>query len=157
MKTSSSATETLSIGNIDTDLDTLRISVRDLGLSTRTTNSLLAKDKKTVGDLIQLTDRQLLSYYKSFGRKSLKEVNETLAELNLSLGMTLPDDVLAAINSSKVNHPLSTAARSVGPDATREQSILERVLVIEQQISYFRNLGLCVELTAFGKVNLKKI
>ena len=43
---------------------------------------------KTIGDLVQKTEAEMLKT-KNFGRKSLKEIKEILAEMGLSLGMKL--------------------------------------------------------------------
>lgn len=57
-------------------------------LSVRATNCLKAAKIRTIGDLVSKKDDELISY-KNFGKKSLDEIRERLAELNLSLGMDL--------------------------------------------------------------------
>ena len=42
---------------------------------------------RTLGDLVQRTEREMLST-KNFGRKSLDEIKDVLASLGLSFGMT---------------------------------------------------------------------
>lgn len=62
--------------------------VEELELSVRAANCLSNANIKTVGDLVQRTETELLRS-KNFGRKSLKEIKEVLAEMSLCLGMNL--------------------------------------------------------------------
>jgi DNA-directed RNA polymerase subunit alpha len=55
-------------------------------------NCLEAANIKTIGDLIQKTEAQMLKY-KNFGKKSLAEISAILTTMNLSLGMNLQDRV----------------------------------------------------------------
>jgi DNA-directed RNA polymerase subunit alpha len=63
-------------------------SVDELELSVRSANCLQNANIKTIGDLVQRTEAEMLKT-KNFGRKSLKEIKDTLAEMGLSLGMKL--------------------------------------------------------------------
>jgi DNA-directed RNA polymerase subunit alpha len=63
-------------------------SVDLLELSVRSANCLQQANIKTIGDLVQKTEAEMLKT-KNFGRKSLKEIKDTLAEMGLSLGMKL--------------------------------------------------------------------
>jgi len=63
-------------------------SVDELELSVRSANCLQNANIKTIGDLVQRTEADMLKT-KNFGRKSLKEIKDTLAEMGLSLGMKL--------------------------------------------------------------------
>jgi DNA-directed RNA polymerase subunit alpha len=63
-------------------------SVDELELSVRSANCLQNANIKTIGDLVQKTEAEMLKT-KNFGRKSLKEIKEILAEMGLSLGMKL--------------------------------------------------------------------
>lgn len=63
-------------------------SVDELDLSVRAENCLQAANIKYIGDLVQKTEAEMLRT-KNFGRKSLKEIKELLAEMGLSLGMKL--------------------------------------------------------------------
>jgi uncharacterized protein YneF (UPF0154 family) len=64
----------------------LERSIDDLELSVRTANALQNARIKTIGELVQRTESDLLKS-NGFGRQSLKEVKEILAELGLTLGM----------------------------------------------------------------------
>jgi DNA-directed RNA polymerase subunit alpha len=63
-------------------------SVDELELSVRSANCLQQANIRTIGDLVQKTEAEMLKT-KNFGRKSLKEIKEILAEMGLSLGMKL--------------------------------------------------------------------
>jgi DNA-directed RNA polymerase subunit alpha len=63
-------------------------SVDELELSVRSANCLQQANIKTIGDLVQRSEGEMLKT-KNFGRKSLKEIKEILAEMGLSLGMKL--------------------------------------------------------------------
>ena len=69
-------------------LDQLSRSVDELELSVRSYNCLKNADIKTIGDLVTRTEAEMLKT-KNFGRKSLNEIKDILAELGLSLGMDI--------------------------------------------------------------------
>jgi len=60
--------------------------IEELDLSVRSANCLKNANIRTLGDLVQRTEREMLST-KNFGRKSLDEIKEVLASLGLSFGM----------------------------------------------------------------------
>jgi DNA-directed RNA polymerase subunit alpha len=68
--------------------ENLDLSVDQLELSVRTANCLQNANIKTIGQLVQRTEAELLKT-KNFGRQSLKELKEILAEMGLQLGMKL--------------------------------------------------------------------
>jgi DNA-directed RNA polymerase subunit alpha len=63
-------------------------SVDELELSVRSANCLQNANIRHIGELVQKTESEMLKT-KNFGRKSLKEIKEILAEMGLSLGMKL--------------------------------------------------------------------
>jgi DNA-directed RNA polymerase subunit alpha len=63
-------------------------SVDELELSVRSANCLKHANIKLIGDLVQKTEAEILAT-KNFGRKSLNEIKEILAEMGLGLGMKL--------------------------------------------------------------------
>ncbi len=71
--------------------DNLKRSVEELELSVRSYNCLKNADIKTIGELVQKTEAEMLKT-KNFGRKSLNEIKEILSEMGLSFGMRLGDD-----------------------------------------------------------------
>jgi DNA-directed RNA polymerase subunit alpha len=63
-------------------------SVDELELSVRSANCLQNANIRLIGELVQKTEAEMLKT-KNFGRKSLKEIKEILAEMGLALGMKL--------------------------------------------------------------------
>jgi DNA-directed RNA polymerase subunit alpha len=68
--------------------ENLKRSVEELELSVRSYNCLKNADIKTIGELVQKTEPEMLKT-KNFGRKSLNEIKEILSEMGLSFGMKL--------------------------------------------------------------------
>jgi DNA-directed RNA polymerase subunit alpha len=64
----------------------MRLPVTDFELSVRSRNCLAKMGVRTLGDLIQRTEAELLSY-KNFGETSLQEIKDILAQKGLRLGM----------------------------------------------------------------------
>ena len=64
----------------------LKTKISDQDLSVRALNCLKAADVDTVGDLVKLNRNDLLKF-RNFGKKSLTELDELLASLNLKFGM----------------------------------------------------------------------
>jgi len=71
----------------------LQKSVEELELSVRSYNCLKKAEIKTIGELVQKTDSEMLRT-KNFGRKSLNEIKELLTDMGLSLGMKVDDELL---------------------------------------------------------------
>ncbi|HDS85567.1 MAG TPA: DNA-directed RNA polymerase subunit alpha [Phycisphaerales bacterium] len=65
----------------------LAMPIESLDLTVRSSNCLESNNIQTVGQLVRMTDADLLKI-RSFGKTSLREVRRKLAELGLSLGMT---------------------------------------------------------------------
>jgi len=68
--------------------DNLYRSVEELELSVRSANCLKNADIHKIWQLVSKTEAEMLKT-KNFGRKSLNEIKEVLAEMGLSLGMKL--------------------------------------------------------------------
>jgi DNA-directed RNA polymerase subunit alpha len=66
----------------------LNKSVDEMELSVRSYNCLKNANIRTIGELVQKTEAEMLKT-KNFGRKSLNEIKEILATMGLSLGMRL--------------------------------------------------------------------
>lgn len=71
-------------------------SVEELELSVRSANCLKNANIKSIRDLVQKTEQEMLKT-RNFGRKSLNEIKEILAEMNLTLGMNLEEMALPSI------------------------------------------------------------
>lgn len=67
--------------------EVLRTPVDELELSVRSSNCLKNADILSLGDLVQKTEDEMLKT-RNFGKKSLEEIREKLAEYGLTLGMT---------------------------------------------------------------------
>jgi DNA-directed RNA polymerase subunit alpha len=63
-------------------------SVDELELSVRSANCLQNANIQLIGELVQRTEQDMLKT-KNFGRKSLKEIKEILANMGLALGMKI--------------------------------------------------------------------
>ena len=70
--------------------ENLNRSVEELELSVRSYNCLKNAEIRTIRDLVQRSEGEMLKT-KNFGRKSLNEIKEILAEMGLSLGMKLDE------------------------------------------------------------------
>ena len=79
-----SATEKLSFNS------NLLKKVEELELSVRSANCLKNDNIIYIGDLVQKTESEMLRT-PNFGRKSLNEIKEVLTQMELNLGMSVPD------------------------------------------------------------------
>ena len=75
----------------DAVMEHLSKSVDELELSVRSYNCLKNASIRTIGELVQRTEAEMLKT-KNFGRKSLNEIKEILSSMKLGLGMKLNDD-----------------------------------------------------------------
>ncbi len=71
-------------------LEIIRKPISELELSVRSANCLEAANIKTIGDLIQKSEPEMLKY-KNFGKKSLAEINSILVSMGLQLGMNVAE------------------------------------------------------------------
>ncbi|PYY22272.1 MAG: DNA-directed RNA polymerase subunit alpha [Acidobacteria bacterium] len=70
--------------------ENLNRSVEELELSVRSYNCLKNANIQTIGELVQKSEAEMLKT-KNFGRKSLNEIKEILAQMGLSLGMKIDE------------------------------------------------------------------
>ena len=87
--------------------DLLRRSVDELELSVRTTDCIHNANIYSIGELVQRTRADLLKI-KNFGRQSLREITEILAQMGLSLGMKISE------GSHRADDSLSISLESSG-------------------------------------------
>jgi DNA-directed RNA polymerase subunit alpha len=92
--------------------DNLNRSVEELELSVRSYNCLKNANISTIGELIQKTEAEMLKT-KNFGRKSLNEIKEILAQMGLSLGMKIDEQGNPVPGPTSVL-PAATLAASFG-------------------------------------------
>ena len=100
--------------------DILLAPVDELPFTIRTTNCLAVENIKYIGDLVQRSSKELLRI-DNLGKKSLREIEDTLAEYNLKLEMKVKDWPPEQIDSassfvlgeiaSSVRHSLNYALR----------------------------------------------
>ncbi|QYO65199.1 hypothetical protein JVX88_37945 [Leptolyngbya sp. 7M] len=69
--------------------------VTDFELSVRARTALKKMNVRTLGDLLRISEAELLSY-KNFGETSLQEIKDMLAAKNLKLGQGMDDAHRAA-------------------------------------------------------------
>lgn len=83
--------EAAAAAGVDEDLiRKLSMPITDMDLSVRASNCLESARIETVGQVVQFTDGELLKL-RSFGRTSLREVKRKLQDINLDLGMKMPE------------------------------------------------------------------
>ena len=80
--------ETRKTEQFDALNDNLSKSVEELELSVRSYNCLKNANIQTIGQLVKKTEAEMLKT-KNFGRKSLTEIREILADMGLGFGMKL--------------------------------------------------------------------
>jgi DNA-directed RNA polymerase subunit alpha len=73
-------------------------SVDELELSVRASNCLKTVSIRTIADLVQRSENELLKT-KNFGKKSLNEIKTILQEMGLSLGMRLDPEELERLRA----------------------------------------------------------
>lgn len=137
----------------------LKIPVTDFELSVRSRNCLNKMNVKTLGDLIQMTEAELLAH-KNFGETSLMEVKQMLAQKGLRLGMGKMDvNALAMGPEQKQNIPEEVLKK---PVADLELSVRSRKCMERLNIE---TLGDLIEKTEaellaaknFGQTSLNEI
>jgi DNA-directed RNA polymerase subunit alpha len=89
--------------------EVLNRSVEELELSVRSYNCLKNANIQTIGELVQKTEAEMLRT-KNFGRKSLNEIKEILANMGLALGMRIDQ------HGRLVAPPPSSIPPDYGPD-----------------------------------------
>ena len=78
--------------------------VSELELSVRASNCLETANIKTIRELVTKEEKDMLEY-KNFGRTSLNEIKEQLANMGLSLGMKLDDLDDADLGEENMKQP----------------------------------------------------
>ena len=89
--------------------DNLNRSVEELELSVRSYNCLKNANIQTIGELVQKTEAEMLKT-KNFGRKSLNEIKEILAQMGLSLGMKIDEQGNAVPGPTSISPAAALAA-----------------------------------------------
>ena len=75
-------------------------SIEELELSVRSFNCLEAAGIKTIRDLVQKTEQEMLKY-RNFGRKSLNEIKSILRDMGLTFNMEIGEDGLPVMTAEE--------------------------------------------------------
>jgi len=78
----------------------LRMNVSELELSVRSSNCLKSAGIKTIAQLVQKSESDMLKY-RNFGKKSLAEIGKILSSMGLPLGMKLEPELLQDVEEKK--------------------------------------------------------
>lgn len=83
--------------NVDGEKEKLRgiltKSIEELELSVRASNCLKVANIKTIGELVQKTEQDMLKY-RNFGRKSLSEIKDLLTGMGFGFGTKIDPELL---------------------------------------------------------------
>jgi DNA-directed RNA polymerase subunit alpha len=82
--------------------------IEELDFSVRTYNCLKKANVLTIGELVQITEQDLMNI-RNFGRKSLNEVKDRLAQLGLSLKIG-PEGEITSFEPEEVDEDLTVLA-----------------------------------------------
>ena len=139
----------------------LDMPVSDFELSVRSRNCLKQMDIASLGDLLDTTEEELLSY-KNFGETSLNEIKAMLAAKNLHLGQTMRDEVIeqdasaetAETGASAATHrPISELNLSIRSRKCLQRlgitSLEELTKLSEAELMASKNFGL----TSLGEID----
>ena len=74
----------------------LTMPVSELELSVRSANCLREAKIKTISDLVQRSEPEMLKF-RNFGKKSLTEISAILKEMNVGFGMKLDKQTLSQV------------------------------------------------------------
>jgi len=114
--------------------DNLNRSVEELELSVRSYNCLKNANIQTIGELVQKTEAEMLKT-KNFGRKSLNEIKEILAQMGLSLGMKIDEHGNAVPGPTSIL-PAAALAASYGSNYDDDDD-LESDIALQNETENF--------------------
>jgi DNA-directed RNA polymerase subunit alpha len=95
-------------------------SVDELELSVRSYNCLKNAGIRTIGELVQKSEAEMLKT-KNFGRKSLNEIKDILNAMNLDFGMKIDDRRLSRIVAAPPMEPAEETGMSGTSDAVEPE------------------------------------
>lgn len=138
----------------------LDVPISDFELSVRSRNCLRQMNIKTLGDLLRITESELLSY-KNFGETSLNEIKEMLTQKGLKLGQglqlveqpTLPTPVQVSTDfAAHVSKPIVELELSV-----RSRKALQRLGITTLSELSMRTEAELMTIKNFGQTSLSEI
>jgi DNA-directed RNA polymerase subunit alpha len=141
----------------------LDIPVSDFELSVRSRNCLKKMNIHTLGDLMEISEAELLSY-KNFGETSLREIKAMLAQKSIALGQNAESQAEAGEEGAPVetkpveagaeliDQPVSTLQLSV-----RSRKCLQRLGIATIRETIARSESELMESRNFGQTSLSEI
>ncbi len=137
---------------IDKRNQVLEIPISDFELSVRSRNCLKKMNIRTLGDLLRVSETELLAY-KNFGETSLLEIKHILNQKNLRLGQLLEDRGNGA--SSDEDEAVSDDEEKLmeTPVTELELSVRSRKCLQRLNIETVRDLIKCTEAELLGCKN----
>ena len=103
----------------------LRTPVVEFEFSVRSRNCLEKMNLRTLGDLVRISEEELLSY-KNFGETSLTEIKQLLASKGLSLGMSLETGIPLPLAAPPEEEPSAQNEMLLTPVDELELSVRSR-------------------------------
>ncbi|MCA8923519.1 MAG: tetratricopeptide repeat protein [Planctomycetes bacterium] len=135
----------------------LKIPVTDFELSVRSRNCLNKMNVRTLGDLIQMTEHELLAH-KNFGETSLMEVKQMLAQKGLRLGQGKMEGGFVAppkpveVSEETLQEPIESLDLSV-----RSRKCMERLGITSIGQLITRSEPELLQAKNFGQTSLNEI
>lgn len=128
--------------------------VTDFELSVRARNCLKRIGVRTLGDLVKISEAELLSY-KNFGETSLGEIKEMLQSKNLRLGQAVEGTMVRGRPTEKLDHVKGKVSESVlnKPVSALELSVRPRRAVQQLGIQTLGELAARTEAELMGVKN----
>jgi DNA-directed RNA polymerase subunit alpha len=110
-------------------IEVLNHSVEELELSVRSSNCLRDAGIRTLGDLVQKTEAEMLKY-RNFGRKSLQELVDILSDMGLHFGMDVDAIMLPGGLDGDAGEPAAAAGgeEEISEDASEAVAALMQAL-----------------------------
>jgi len=149
-------------------LEILRTPVTDFELSVRSRNCLSKMNIRTLGDLVQKSEQELLSY-KNFGETSLTEIKDLLVDKGLKLGQQFEEPLPPEFTQPLPEEELEEERVRPEDLPVTERSIYELGLSVRSQRCMERlgieTIGELIQHTAedllssknFGKASLTEV
>ena len=130
------------------------IKIDDLDLPIRVLNFLKTENINYVGELIQYTEKDILSFPNS-GRKSLQEIKYELSQINLTLGTKLDKETdlyenIEQVVENKIKHKLKEEQLKILIKEIRNTNLSQR------SINGLLNIG-CVHASDILKVEISDL
>ena len=138
----------------------LEIPITDFELSVRSRNCLERINIRTLGDLTQVTERELLGY-KNFGETSLNEVRAILAQKGLRLGQAVEDGAPGQVRESaeveEVPHELLDKPIDELELSVRARRCMERLGIATIAMLVGRNEHDLLQCKNFGQTSMNEV